>query len=85
MQDSRLVQLRPGVPVHRRLGLAERLGVDGTQVIHLALHELAVKLLPQYETDDAPLTAAQVWQIKKRAPQGRKQSVRSSLFEAAPA
>ena len=65
--------------------LAERLGVDETRVIHLALHEMAVKLLPQYEPDDAPLTGAQVRQIKKRAPQGKKQSVRSSLVEVASA
>jgi hypothetical protein len=61
--------------------LAERLGVDETQAIHLALHELAVKLLPQYEADEGPLTAAQIRQIKKLAPQGKKRSVRSSLFE----
>lgn len=64
--------------------LAEVLGVDETQAIHHALHELAVKLLPQYEQDDGPLTAAQVRQIKKRVPQGKpqgaKRSVRSSLF-----
>jgi hypothetical protein len=61
--------------------LAARLGVDETQAIHHALHELAVKLLPQYEADDGPLTAAQVRQIKKRAPQGSKRYVRSSLFD----
>jgi hypothetical protein len=61
--------------------LAEHLGVNETQAIHQALHELAVKVLPQYEADDAALTAAQVEQIKKRVPQGRKRSVRSSLFE----
>jgi hypothetical protein len=61
--------------------LAERLGVDETQAIHHALHELAVKLLPQYEADDGPLTAAQVRQIRKRVPQGAKRSVHSSLFE----
>lgn len=61
--------------------LAERLGVDETQVIHLALHEPAVNLLPQYEADEGPLTAAQLRQIKKRVPQGSKRSVRSSLFE----
>jgi hypothetical protein len=65
--------------------LAERLGVDETQAIHLALHDMAVKLLPQYEADDGPLTAAQVRQIKKRAHQGKKRSVRSSLFEVEPA
>jgi hypothetical protein len=65
--------------------LAEPLGVDETQIIHLALREMAVKLLPQYEADDAPLTPAQRRQVKKRAPQSKKHSVRSSLFEAAPA
>lgn len=67
--------------------LAERLGVDETQAFHHALHKLAVRLLPQYEAGDGPLTAAQLNQIKKRAPQGGKRSggsgrsVRSSLFE----
>lgn len=65
--------------------LAEQLGVDETQTIHLALRELAVKLLPQYEADDGPLTAAQLRDIKKRVPQGKKRSVRSSLFDPQPA
>jgi broad specificity phosphatase PhoE len=60
--------------------LAERLGVDETQLIHLALHQLAVKILPQYEQDNGPLTATQVRQIKKLAPAIRKKSVRSSLL-----
>ncbi|MBV8633872.1 MAG: hypothetical protein JO002_05230 [Burkholderiaceae bacterium] len=61
--------------------LAKQLGVDETQAIHMALHELAIKLLPQYEADNGPLTADQVRQIKKSVPQGKKRSVRSSLFE----
>jgi hypothetical protein len=60
--------------------LAERLGVDEAQAIHLALRAMAVRLLPQYPGDDGPLAAAQIRQIKKRAPQARKQSVRSGLF-----
>jgi hypothetical protein len=64
---------------------AEYLGVDEAQAIHRALHELAVRMLPQYEADAGPLTAAQVRQIKKRAPQGKKRSVRSSLFDKATA
>ena len=60
--------------------LAEQLGVDETQVIHLALHDMATKLLPQYEADEGPLTTAQIRQIRKGAPQGKKISVRSSLF-----
>ncbi len=61
--------------------IAERLGVDETQAIHLALHELAVKVLPQYEADDSALTSAQIRQIRKRASPGAKRSVRSSLFD----
>lgn len=61
--------------------LAQRLGVDETQAIHLALHNMAVRLLPQYEADEGSLTAAQVQQIKKRVPQSTKRSVRTSLFE----
>lgn len=64
--------------------LAERLDVDEIQVIHLALRELAVKILPQYGQDDDPLNlnnAAQVHKIKKLAPPVKKKSVRSSLLE----
>ena len=46
--------------------LAKYLGVDETQAIHQALQELAAKVLPQYERDDGPVSAAQVRQIKKR-------------------
>ena len=34
--------------------MADRLGVNETQVIHYALREHAVKLLPQYEADESP-------------------------------
>ena len=77
----RSIDSATGVTRETAKKLAERLGVDETQAIHHALHELAVKLLPQYEADDGPLTAAQMRQIKKRVPQGKKRSVRSSLFE----
>ena len=65
--------------------IAKCLGVGETQAIHLALLEMAVRLLPQYEADDGPLTAAQIRQIKKIVPQGKKRSVRSSLFVLEPA
>ena len=77
----RLTDSSAGVTRETARRLAERLGVDETQVIHRALHELAVKLLPQYEADDGPLTASQRRQIKDRVPQGSRRSVRSSLFE----
>ena len=61
--------------------LAEVLGVDETQVIHLALHELATKVLPQYEADEGSLTKAQLSQIKKSAPKAKGGRARSSLFD----
>jgi hypothetical protein len=77
----RTVDSATGVTRNTAKRLAEYLGVDETQAIHQALHELAVRVLPQYEADDGPLTTAQVRQIKKRVPQGSKRSVRSSLFD----
>ncbi|MGE5814081.1 MAG: hypothetical protein ACM36C_06310 [Acidobacteriota bacterium] len=62
--------------------LAEQLGVDETQVIHRALRDHAAKVLPPYERDEGPLSAAQVRQIKKQVPQGTKRSVRSTLFDS---
>jgi hypothetical protein len=61
--------------------LAEAMGVDETQVIHLALRELALKVLPQYEADDGPLTRDQLRQIKKSAPKTKGETVRSRLFD----
>jgi hypothetical protein len=78
----RTVDSATGVTRETAKQLAEILGVDETQAIHQALHELAIKLLPQYEADDGPLTVAQVRQIKKLVTQGSKRSVRSSLVEA---
>lgn len=77
----RATESAAGVTRETAKRLAEYLGVDETQAIHRALHELAVRVLPQYEADDGPLTATQLRQIKKRAPQGAKRSVRSSLFD----
>jgi len=57
------------------------LGVDETQVIHLALHALATQFLPQYEADAGALTKAQLNQVKKSAPKAKGGIVRSSLFE----
>ena len=77
----RTVDSASGVTRKTAKRLAEYLGVDETQAIHQALHELAARVLPQYEQDDGPVSAAQVRQIRKRVPQGTKRSVRSSLFE----
>lgn len=60
--------------------LADVLGVDETQAIHIALHELATKFLPQYNADDGALSKTQLNQIKKSAPKPKGGTVRSSLF-----
>lgn len=60
--------------------LAEVLGVAETQAIHLALHEMAVRVLPQYEPDEAALTPAQLKQVRKLAGKVDTSHVRSSLF-----
>lgn len=77
----RAVDSATGVSRNTAKRLAAQLGVDETQAIHRALHELAVRVLPQYEQDDGPLTVAQVRQIKKLVPQSTKRSVRSNLIE----
>lgn len=77
----RSVDSATGVTRKTAKRLAEYLGVDETQAIHQALRALAVKVLPQYERDDGPVSAAQVRQIKKRVPQGTKRSARTSLIE----
>jgi hypothetical protein len=64
----RMVDSATGITRDTAKRLAEYLGVDETQAIHQALHELAVKVLPQYEADDGPLTAVQVRQIKSTPP-----------------
>lgn len=80
----RSIDSATGVTRETTMRLAEHLGVDEAQVIHLAIKAMAVKLLLQYEADDGPLTHAQFRQIKQRTPQCKARSVRSSLFEIKP-
>lgn len=77
----RAVDSATGVSRKTAKRLAAQLGVDETQAIHQALHELAARVLPQYAQDDGPLTRAQIRQIKKLAQQATKRSVHSSLIE----
>lgn len=60
---------------------AKRLRMNEVQVIHHALRELAVRILPQYEPDDGLLNAAQLRQIRKRAAHGKGLSLHSSLID----
>ncbi|MDR2000510.1 MAG: hypothetical protein LBP94_03135 [Zoogloeaceae bacterium] len=71
----RAVDSMSGVTRKTTRRLAAYLGVDETQAIHFALREFAVKVLPQYEADDGPLTAAQMQQLKRSHPQRSKNRV----------
>jgi hypothetical protein len=51
--------------------LAQTLGLSETQVVHVALANLARQTLPRYEADNGPLTAEQLAAIDKLVPQGR--------------
>jgi len=77
----RSVDSAAGVTRDTAKRLAAHLGVDETQVIHRALHDLAARVLPQYAQDDGPLSSAQVRQIRKQVPQGTKRSIRSTLLK----
>ena len=52
-----------------------------TNSINIDLHDMATHIPPQHEADDGALTTAQLEQIKQHEPQGKRRSVRSSLFE----
>ena len=59
--------------------LAKTLGLSETQVVHVALANLARQTLPRYEPDDGPLTPEQMNQIRRMQPPGRMK-VKKSLF-----
>jgi hypothetical protein len=59
--------------------LARTLGLTETQVIHVALAQLASQTLPRYEPDDGPLTARQAKAIRKLVLQGVMED-KESLF-----
>jgi len=58
--------------------VASSLGVDETAAIHLALVQLADKVLPRYERDDGLLTAAELREARSLVSQDREPT--SSLF-----
>lgn len=68
-----------GVTRRTTAKLAETLGLSETQVVHVALANLARQTLPRYEADNGPLTKEQLEAIDKLVPQrGFKAS--KSLF-----
>ena len=59
--------------------LARTLGLSETQVVHVALANLARQTLPRYEADKGPLTRKQMEEIRRLQPRGRMKA-RDSLF-----
>lgn len=59
--------------------IAENLGLSETQVVHVALANLARQTLPRYELDNGPLTEAQKDAIDRLQPPGRSK-VTKRLF-----
>ncbi len=60
--------------------LARTLGLSETQVVHVALANLARQTLPRYEPDDGPLTDGQMAAIRKLVPQHGFTSYKKRLF-----
>lgn len=48
--------------------LMKQTGLSRTEVVHLALRQLADRYLPRYELDDGPLTDAQIAAIRSASP-----------------
>ncbi len=69
-----------GVSRTTAIKLADTLGVSETQVIHVALAQLARQTLPRYEVDNGPLTDEQHRNIKKQVPQDGFASTRKRLY-----
>ncbi|MCO8166244.1 MULTISPECIES: hypothetical protein [Pseudomonas] len=71
--ETFLVRLRPqdtpsGVSISTVEMLMSQTGLNRTEVVHLALRELANRWLPRYEEDDGPLTDAQYEAILAASP-----------------
>lgn len=69
-----------GVSRATAVTLAESLGVSETQVIHVALAQLARQTLPRYEVDNGPVTDEQYRTIKEQVPQQGFSSSRKRLY-----
>jgi hypothetical protein len=68
-----------GVSRSTAIKLADTLGVSETQVIHVALAQLAKQTLPRYQIDNGPLTEEQMDEIRRLQPAGRMKT-RERLF-----
>ena len=70
-----------GVTRRTTTRLAKNLGLSETQVVHVALANLARQTLPRYEADNGPLTNEQHAAIERLVPQrGFVSSKKNRLF-----
>ena len=70
-----------GVTRQTTTRLADTLGLSETQVVHVALANLARQTLPRYDADNGPLTDEQYSAIGKLVPQkGFVSSRKNRLF-----
>ena len=60
--------------------IARTLGLNETQMIHLAVAHLAKEVLPAYEPDNGPLTPKEQNAIRERVPQDGPFNATKSLF-----
>lgn len=68
-----------GVTRRTATRLAASLGLSETQVVHVALANLARQTLPRYEVDEGSLTHEQMDAIDRLQPPGRMKA-KKSLF-----
>ena len=69
-----------GVSRNTVTSLTRTLGLNETQVIHVALAKLARQTLPQYAPDDGPLTEKQYGAIATLVAQTKFKSSKRRLF-----
>ena len=66
-----------GVTRQTTARIAESLGLSETQVVHVALANLARQTLPRYEADTGPLTEKQMDEIDRLQPPGRGKVIKT--------
>ena len=86
MSDKLLLKFRAkdspyGITRETLKALSEEMDISETMVIHLAVSRFAMEVLPAYEADDGPLSAADLAWVRKIAlpllPKGKVTSKRS--------
>lgn len=60
--------------------MSDLLGLNETDVVHLALSKLAREIIPAYEMDDSPLTESQLNKIRKLSGVEQNMPMTSTLF-----